>query len=60
MNENKFVKVETGTLTFFLFYNMLEDNFPFQELDGEARKYSLEIIHPFALPISRHQMRIDT
>jgi len=39
---------------------VLENNHPFNELDGEARKYSLEIIHPFSMPISHHQMRIHT
>jgi len=48
MSESKYVRVES------------DDTYPFDGLDLEAKKYSLEIIHPFAMPTSHLQMRIHT
>jgi len=48
LSESKYVRVES------------DDTYPFDGLDLEAKKYSLEIIHPFAMPSSHVQMRIHT
>ncbi len=62
MSETKFIKLENGSPLFNLTLNdlLIDNAFPLQELDGEARKYSLEIIHPFLIPVTHHQMRIHT
>ena len=61
ISESKYTKLEPGIpISFELNSTFVEENYPFQELDPEAKKYTLELIHPFNMPNNHAQMKIST